>query len=393
MKDPQGKSPASSSKTPHKNGRIAAAAGGGTKTQNERLTELKDLLVDQHKRGKRNPALQYKTGWELANILGVDERTVRRDIKALNLRREVPADFIRERGGYGLTEDVGSFPAKEFSRSDYFSLWMSVQAFQAWGGLPYQKRLPALMRKLQSSSQALSPADLKQMQKCVTFKAGGFEAPLDQDIFLTVIDALLHGQELEFEYQSLDVQRAGALKIPTASGLMTPTDGMERLVDSEGRRRVQPLHALCWEYAWYLFAYDYARRDIRTFAIGRMLSAENNGKKFKQARPFDLEKELEDSFGIRRGGKAENVHLRFESAAVPLVIERLWHHSQVFTLHPDKTLEMTMRVAICPELIRWVAGWRDDVEVLGPSSLQDAIEESAARIAERRRKRLKARAR
>lgn len=314
-------------------------------------------------------------------MLGVNERTVRRDIKALNLRQDLPVDHIEARNGYGLTEEIASFPAEEFSRSDYFSLWMSVQAFQAWGGLPYQKRLPGLMRKLRSTSQAVSAAELKRMKECVTFKAGGFQAPLDPAIFETVIEALMREEELEFDYQTLEARRAGSPTIKSAKG--AAAYGTEIAVDEVGRRRVQPFHALCWDYAWYLFAYDYARKDIRTFAIGRMLNAENPGKRFEPARPFDLEAELEKSFGIRRGGKVENVHLRFYPSAVPLVIERLWHPSQELTIFPDKTLEMTMRVAVCPELIRWVRGWGPDVEVLAPSSLDSVVVNGARAIVRR----------
>lgn len=55
----------------------------------------------------------------------------------------------------------------------------------------------------------------------------------------------------------------------------------ENLAIAAEFRRVQQFHALCWDYAWYLFSYDYARKDIRTFAIGRMFSAENTGKQSK----------------------------------------------------------------------------------------------------------------
>lgn len=116
-------------------------------------------------------------------------------------------DFIPERGGYGLTEAVSSLPVEEFSGGDYFSLWMSVQSFQVWGGLPYQKRLPALMRKLQSSSQALSPEDLKRMRKCINFKASGFQAPVDPDIFETVIRALMRGRNCDLNTR--DWKRGG----------------------------------------------------------------------------------------------------------------------------------------------------------------------------------------
>ena len=49
----------------------------------------------------------------------------------------------------------------------------------------------------------------------------------------------------------------------------------------------------------------------------------------------------------------------------------------------DGTLDLTMEVAICPELIRWVAGWREDVQVLSPTTLDDALIQSAAEFLRR----------
>ena len=104
---------------------------------------------------------------------------------------------------------------------------------------------------------------------------------------------------------------------------------------------------------------------------------------------FDLRKELEKSFGITRGGKPVDVHLRFKRRAVPLIIERLWHPSQQMFENEDGTLDLTMHVAIVPELVRWVQSWGDDIAVLAPTSLDDTvleacrkrIEESALRRA------------
>ena len=58
--------------------------------------------------------------------------------------------------------------------------------------------------------------------------------------------------------------------------------------------------------------------------------------------------------------------------AIPLIVERLWHPTQKMVLNEDGTLDLTMAVAICPELIRLVAGWREDVQVLSPMSLDKA---------------------
>ena len=90
------------------------------------------------------------------------------------------------------------------------------------------------------------------------------------------------------------------------------------------------------------------------------------------------------------GGKAVDVHLRFGPIAVPLIIERLWHPTQKMIENEGGTLDLTMRVAIMPELVRWVLSSGDDCEVLAPMALDDMVLEKHLRCWEKgaeRRKR------
>ena len=99
---------------------------------------------------------------------------------------------------------------------------------------------------------------------------------------------------------------------------------------------------------------------------------------------FDLRKELEKSFGITR----VDVHLRFKRRAVPLKKQPHWHPSQRMFENEDGTLDLTMHVAIVPELVRWVQSWGDDIAVLAPTSLDDTVLEACRkRIEESARRR------
>jgi hypothetical protein len=73
--------------------------------------------------------------------------------------------------------------------------------------LPQQKTMPGILRKLKATAAALDPEQLKRMRGCITFKAGGFQAPLEQGIFDTVLRALLEREELTFGYVSLTRRR------------------------------------------------------------------------------------------------------------------------------------------------------------------------------------------
>ena len=108
------------------------------------------------------------------------------------------------------------------------------------------------------------------------------------------------------------------------------------------RRKVEPLHLLCFDNVWYLYLWDPLRRDIRRFALNRMQSAERTGRTLKR-RKFDIEQELAGIFGVT-SGKPQDIRLRFKGKAVRIVTERFWHESQQFspTGHPDWPLEMTL---------------------------------------------------
>jgi predicted DNA-binding transcriptional regulator YafY len=370
---------------------------------------------------------------------GVNEKTIRTDIHYLRSAESLPIDEIRERGGWGFTEEVKAFDGDEFTRGEYLALWLSVQSLEAWGGLPQQKKMPSLMRKLKATAAEMDPDQLNRMRRYVTFKAGGFQAPVEQGVFDTVMRALLRREELAFGYVSLTRQReqiqlhegnsaagtdgqlvlpgaaapalraalragdvaplhstsnaqVGASKGKTARAAFDPSASVLSWAAGAGvtpePRRVQPLHLLCWEYAWYLFAWDYERNDIRTFALGRMSGAEATGVPFEPAVKFDLRKELSKSFGITRGKKAVRVHLRFQPRAIPLVIERLWLPSQCMIENEDGTLDLTMDVAVTPELTRWVQSWGADCAVLAPESLDDEVlKEARKKLEEAARRR------
>ncbi len=66
-------------------------------------------------------------------------------------------------------------------------------------------------------------------------------------------------------------------------------------------RRVQPYHLGCVENQWYLFGYDLARRQLRTFALPRMRKVRNTKARFKRPADFSISKHLGDSFGVFTG--------------------------------------------------------------------------------------------
>lgn len=308
-------------------------------------------------------SMPWVTMPELEAMTGRGWRTVLRYIEAMQTRFKMPVAFVKARGGYGYTEKVTQFPFAALSRGELLVVCAAFQSLEAYDNTPYYAKVRPLVRKLTAQLSQNLDVDLKHMRACLSFRAGGYQAPVDLEIFETIVRSTLNRELVEFDYRKL-------------------TRTADSTVSGPEHRRVEPLHVICWDHAWYLIANDPLRTDRRTFALGRMSDAVGTGMRFKPAKKFDIHKELEHSFGITRGGKPETVRLQFSKEVVPLVAERIWHGSQEMVERADGGLDFTMRVAITPEVVRWVRGWGPDVIVLGPHSLGKILKEGWGRSTE-----------
>ena len=96
---------------------------------------------------------------------------------------------------------------------------------------------------------------------------------------------------------------------------------------------------------------------------------------------FDLKRHEAEAFGIV-WERPMRVVLRFRAEQAPYVREREWHPTQQFRTLRDGRLEMRLRAGGTLEIARWILGWGDAVEVVGPATLRDRVRaalQSAAR--------------
>ena len=149
------------------------------------------------------------------------------------------------------------------------------------------------------------------------------------------------------------------------------------------RRRVQPLHLGCFDNQWYLIGQDLVRGATRTFVLGRMSAARNLQRPFTPPSSFNLERLLAGSFGVFSGLPTAGVRLRFRPAVAAFVREREWHPSQQVADCAGGGVELRLEIGLSPEVQRWVLGWGDDVEVLAPAALRQAVLARAAGVLKR----------
>jgi predicted DNA-binding transcriptional regulator YafY len=145
-------------------------------------------------------------------------------------------------------------------------------------------------------------------------------------------------------------------------------------------RLVDPYHLANINGEWFLFAYDHARKDIRTFSPARIQTARPTGTRFERSQKFSLEKRLRDSFGVHSGEGKFDVVIRFGPRAADYIREKKWHASQTLRDLKGGAVELKMQLSSLGEVQRWVLSWGGDARVLQPPELVDSIRLAATAI-------------
>ena len=292
----------------------------------------------------------------LARELEVSYKTVQRDIDFMRDQLELPIDYDAARRGFFYSRPVVQFPSVQVSEGELVALFVARRALEQYRGTAFAKPLRAAFEKLTAALPAQIGFGWGELDAALSFRIGTTgRGAAEVEVFKTVSQTTLRREELEFDYRK-----------PT--GKRTE------------RRRVQPLHLGCFDNQWYLFAQDLVRGATRTFVLGRMSAARSTSKHFTPPSSFDLAGLLAGSFGVFSGLPTEGVHLRFAPGVAALVCEREWHSSQKFTERADGGVELQLDIGVSPEVVRWVLGWGEDVEVLAPAGLRQAVFNRARRV-------------
>ena len=137
--------------------------------------------------------------------------------------------------------------------------------------------------------------------------------------------------------------------------------------------RLRPYTLAIHRQALYLFAFDESAGMVKTYAVERITEiVRDRSRKFQLPSDWHPEAHLASSFGIM-GGTPTKVRLAFSPEVRTFVKERRWHASQRLQRRSDGWLELSLEVALTPELLQWVRGFGPDVKVLHPPQLVEQL--------------------
>jgi proteasome accessory factor B len=290
----------------------------------------------------------------LARELEVSTKSIHRDLDFMRDRLNLPIEFDSTRNGYFYDGEVSAFPTLQITEGELFALVVAEKALQQYRGTSFEKPLLSAIKKMEQALPDTISLNLADIERTISFRTRA-EQILDLEIFDMLAKAASRREQIELAYR-----KPGQTK-PEA-------------------RVVDPYHLANINGEWYLFAFDHARKDIRTFAPARIKSVKPTGKTFERPQKFSLEKRLRDSFGVHSGQGEHEVVIRFNPRAADYVREKKWHESQ--QLHELKSggVELQLKLSSLAEIERWVLSWGGDAKVLKPHELAESVREAARKI-------------
>lgn len=306
-------------------------------------------VIRQWKILKRIEAGRYTTAQDLADEHGVTERTIRRDIEALQ-EAGFPLydERVEGRKIWRLVEGYKQRLTQTFTLAELSALYFSKNLMSFLGGAPFAQDLEAAFGKIKEALPARSLPYLARVQELFTARPDPWkDYSGKQDVINALIDAVLHQRRADIAYFSFKSRRTKSYT-------------------------VDPYRLVYYHGGLYMYARAQEYGDVRTFAVERVETIEVRDETFEIPADFNISEHARAAFGMT-GGKPEPVEVVFEPEAATYVRERVWHESQELEEGPGDALTLRMTVHPGPELKAWIKGYLPHVRVVRPAALRDAI--------------------
>jgi predicted DNA-binding transcriptional regulator YafY len=289
---------------------------------------------------------------DLAGLVNVSTRTIRRDLQALQEAGFAVYDEGEENETKRWRLNTQPFRSLEegLSVADVAALYLSRSVVEALSGWPLADELRSTFEKLERALNPRTREFLSTLPQVVSTKAGpraqpGASAKL-VDITRRLFDAARDRRIVEMRYFSATSNRAKSYL-------------------------VQPYRLALAQGGVYLVAWVPQYDEFRTFAVERIERLSVSEETFRKTRELPA-----DVFGGSMGvfwAPPEPIELEFDARVAPYVRGRLWHESQQIAELPDGRIRVTLQVSNDWALRSWILGFGAAVRVVQPAALADFV--------------------
>ena len=290
------------------------------------------------------------SGTELASRLGIDRRTLRRYIVALE---QIGIPIMSERGRYGGYSLMPGFklPPMMFEDDEAMALSLGLQAAEQFGLVQNTSAFASARSKL----ERVMPESLRKKMRALQHKvsidvANSSVISTSNSTVIELSSAAANRQQVAIEYQSASA------------------------VDSS--RIVDPYGVAFYLGRYYLVGHCQLRNDIRTFAVERIGKLKTTTDSFNAPHSLDLISYIEKSLANTPRQYYLEVLLETDLATARQYIGK-----------PIGELQQTALGVLlkhhCSDLAwfaRQLAHWPFNFKLQGPSALNDELKKLAAKL-------------
>lgn len=312
-------------------------------SQTERLTRIREWLV----------AGRCVSAAELQHALEVSIATLKRDVRFLRDRLNMPVVWDRERGGWAL--DPGQSPVG--TQYELPGLWLNAEEIHALltmqhllasldgGGLLHHHIAPLMQRLAQVMADAAPPqAEMARRIRLLTVGARRYAVPY----FQAVGSALLRRQRLRIRYHA-------------------------RSDDRIAEREVSPQRLVHYRDNWYLDAWCHRRQALRSFSVDALLAVDVLDSAAIEVPDGQLDDQLAAGYGIFAGNDIQWARLRFSARRARWVSAERWHPHQRGDWDDQGRWCLQVPYADPRELVMDILRHVPDVQVLDPPELREQV--------------------
>lgn len=310
---------------------------------------------------------------QLATDLGVDERTIQRDIVMFD-EIGIPIEFYEDE----YNKRYWKLPANFFkkgeivlSHTEALALILAEQMFEPIAGTHLAEGLQSVMDKIRSN---------------IPEKALAYFADVDTLTYIPKFGRTDHQPH------------AGKIRtlIEAAQNEQTVSIGYSPVWHSgEYATMFDPYGLVLFDGNLFALGWSHHSEAMRILKVVRISAITATRKSFKP-RDINVRQHFEHSFGIVQGsGEPIRIVVKFTGKASQLVSERIWHDSQQLQWLPAEAtlfeavknepdaLLATFRLAETGVFKGWIKGFGEFAQVLEPESLRHEMREellAAARL-------------
>ena len=297
---------------------------------------------------------------EMLEALEVSPATLKRDLEYLRDQLGAPIEYDRDSNGYRFATGAAAWrgekhelPGLWFSERELYSLLMAHQllsGLDADGML--SRHLQPLLERIHELLGPGGQTDAQALMKRVKI-VSALRRPVPPECFERMGEALMRRRRLQMRY-------------------------LTRARGEVGEREVSPQRLVHYKNTWYLDAWCHTRDRLLRFALDAVQEAKVLDNRAKDVAVRQVQAEMDAGYGIFAGGQRQEAVLLFSAQAAPWISHEEWHPEQQGRWLDDGRWELRLPYVDETELVMDILRQGEQVQVLAPASLQQAVRRKLA---------------